>query len=76
LEAFVTDGGASVIEALANANAAEKQGLYEDLGLSLTYHQATQVIDVRLEPGLSWANRACPRGDLNPHALSGTSTSS
>ena len=56
-----------------DADPADKAELYAELGVSLTYH--TRRASRR--PGTpAWGTSACRRGDLNPHALAGTSPSS
>ena len=65
----------------------ERRRLYADLGLRLTYERRgnAEKGEELVKPSLSvtmapratpWSNSACRRGDLNPHGLAPTSTSS
>jgi hypothetical protein len=69
-----------VAEALRGASPSDKATLYASLGLRAVYdHVASVVVAsvVALEADLGGCvDKWCPEGDLNPHALSGTSTSS
>src|SRR5699024_6736386 len=63
--------------ALDRATPEDKGEIYRQLGLTLTYSPGKRT--VRAEVNLdtrAWGYGMCPRGDLNPHALTGTSTSS
>ncbi|MGW7407725.1 recombinase family protein, partial [Streptomyces sp. NPDC054833] len=49
----------------------EKKGpLYEALGITISYENATRTATVRSRPSSPYRQRLrlCPRGDLNPHA--------
>ena len=66
-----------LVSILRAADPADKNAVYRHLGLKLTYKQEAHTVQVHAEPDLSnMGFPSCPRGDLNPHALSGTSTSS
>ena len=58
---------------LAEASCEAKAGLYNSLGLELTFDAGQKVVNVEAAPVYSGS---CRRGDLNPHALAGTSPSS
>jgi site-specific DNA recombinase len=60
-----------ISQAIHAAATADKKALYEALDLRLTYQVHEGVVDVEATPTALWGNRACPRGDLNPHALLG-----
>ena len=61
-------------QALATADPALKAEVYGDLGIRLIYRPADRVVSVEAVPGVGASS--CRRGDLNPHALAGTSPSS
>ena len=48
---------------LRNADPADKNAIYTELGLTLTYQPAANKIIAQTEPGRS-CNKTCPRGDL------------
>jgi site-specific DNA recombinase len=58
---------------LAEADPLLKREVYADLGIRMTYRPSDDVVEVSADPV---ALSACRRGDLNPHALAGTSPSS
>jgi site-specific DNA recombinase len=58
-------------QALRGASGDAKAEVYTSLGLRLTYHPNQRQVDVIAAPKAVDV-RACRRGDLNPHALSGT----
>ena len=58
---------------LAEASYEAKAELYNSLGLELTFDACLKVVKVEAAPVYSGS---CRRGDLNPHALAGTSPSS
>ncbi len=66
-----------VRQVLGNADPDDEAEVYRQLRLPATYHPGKRTVRVEksLDPH-SWGCGACPRGDLNPHPLSGTSTSS
>ena len=71
----VVDALAGIATVLRRADPADKAEVYRQLGLKLTYEPGPRIITAEAHPNRS-CTRLCPRGDLNPHALSGTSTSS
>ena len=54
----------------------DKAAVYNQLGLRLTYQPDAKTVIADAQPSAIMYKTLCPRGDLNPHALSGTSTSS
>jgi site-specific DNA recombinase len=68
----VAEAISSARAVLQNADPTDKAAVYAELGLKLTYQPAKQTIraEANLDPD-RWAYGACPRGDLNPHALRG-----
>jgi hypothetical protein len=54
---------------LADADSKLKSKLYEELGMRITYDHATRIV-------IAGAKVSVGGGDLNPHALAGTSPSS
>ncbi len=58
---------------LADADPETKARLYNELGLELTFDATKRLVEVEALPVCV---RSCRRGDLNPHALAGTSPSS
>jgi hypothetical protein len=56
---------------LAATRPADKAQLYRDLGLSMIYDPGASTVRVDVRPLPDMYVRACPRGDLNPHALLG-----
>jgi site-specific DNA recombinase len=62
-----------IVDVLANAEPDAKARLYNELGLELTFHATERLVQVKALPVCV---RSCRRGDLNPHALAGTSPSS
>ena len=61
-----------VSQMIRRADREAKAALYRGLDLRLTYHPVERI--VRAEGSLDPHNMyelACPRGDLNPHALNG-----
>jgi site-specific DNA recombinase len=64
------------MQVLKDADPADKAEIYGQLGLTLTYHPDEKRVVAEARPASIMYVGACPRGDLNPHTLSGTSTSS
>ena len=62
-----------IVDVLADADPADKAELYDELGVAPALRPDGNV-SVRGAP--PWGTSTCRRGDLNPHALSGTSPSS
>ncbi len=62
-----------IVGVLADADAETKAEVYNNLGVILEY-TPDGMVAVQAHP--AWGNRTCRRGDLNPHALAGTSPSS
>ncbi|MEU0601047.1 recombinase family protein [Streptomyces sp. NPDC006393] len=46
----------------------KKGPLYEALGITISYDNATRAATVRSRPSIPYPYSECPRGDLNPHA--------
>lgn len=73
----VLDQAGGAVALLRGADPAEKAQVYRQLGVELTYDPQTHTVGVQASlDHLPWAYGPCPRGDLNPHAPEGTSTSS
>ncbi len=60
-----------LMQVLKYAEPADKTEVYGRLGLTLTYHQQDKRVQAQARPNLIVYVGACPRGDLNPHALFG-----
>jgi site-specific DNA recombinase len=75
ISAIVTAAG-NIINVLRHADGQDKATIYRQLGLRLTFHQDPKTVIAEASPSAIMYKTKCPRGDLNPHALSGTSTSS
>ena len=66
-----------LVEALGNiqvvlrdAHPQDKWEVYRQLGLILTYHPDKHLVHAAVNlDAHQWGYGACPRGDLNPHAL-------
>ncbi len=65
-----------LLNVLQTADPADKLEVYRQLGVKLTYNHERRVVtaESRPEPPVRVVNVS--EGDLNPHALAGTSTSS
>ena len=89
--AGMANGLGSLLDVLANAAPEDKAEVYRQLGLRLTYDPARRVVIAESDPWTNVGageptrppsppdrvgQRQCRRGDLNPHALAGTSPSS
>ncbi len=63
---------------LGQADPRRKATIYSKLGVTPTYDPDKQKVLVTANAANQnpLANCSCPRGDLNPQALAGTSTSS
>ncbi len=59
-----------VMQVLKDADSADKAEVYSQLGLTLTYHPNEKRVVGEARPAIMYVG-ACPRGDLNPHALNG-----
>jgi site-specific DNA recombinase len=70
IASFVTELGA-VMQALDEADPAGRAEVYGRLGLTLTYHPNEKRVAAEARPASIMYVGACPRGDLNPHALNG-----
>ncbi len=57
---------AEMTEVLKAADPADRNDLYTQMGLHLTYEPSERVVVVEARP--SMYRSTCPRGDLNPHA--------
>jgi len=55
-------------QVISSAKAADRSSLYEALDLRLTYAVHKKVVYLEANAAGAWGSRACPRGDLNPHA--------
>jgi site-specific DNA recombinase len=80
-EAFDLDAIRALVEelapitaVLADADHDKKAEVYNSLGLELTFDSERRVVTVEAAPAVY--SGECRRGDLNPHALAGTSPSS
>ncbi|MGH3251922.1 MAG: recombinase family protein [Trebonia sp.] len=60
-----------VMQVLKDADPADKAEIYSQLGLTLTYHPNEKRVVAEARPASIMYVGACPRGDLNPHALNG-----
>ena len=60
-----------VMQVLKEADPADKAEIYSQLGLMLTYHPTEKRVAAEARPASIMYVGACPRGDLNPHALNG-----
>jgi site-specific DNA recombinase len=67
---LVTELG-GIMQALKDADPADKAEIYGRIGLTLTYHPQEKRVAAEARPGSIMYVGACPRGDLNPHALNG-----
>jgi site-specific DNA recombinase len=65
-----------VMRVLKDADPADKAEIYGQIGLTLTYHPNEKRVVAEARPATIMYVAACPRGDLNPHSLAATSTSS
>ena len=61
----------AIMQVLHDADPADKAEVYGRLGLTLTYHPNEKRVAAEARPGSIMYVGACPRGDLNPHALNG-----
>jgi site-specific DNA recombinase len=66
ITSFVTEMG-TVMQALNEADPADKAEVYGRLGLTLTYHPDEKRVAAQARPASIMYIGACPRGDLNPH---------
>ncbi|WP_280869171.1 recombinase family protein [Streptomyces sp. MJP52] len=57
-----------VAQRLQSAEVKAKAALYEALGITVRYENATRTATVRSRPSHAYRWSECPRGDLNPHA--------
>ncbi|MER7818430.1 hypothetical protein [Streptomyces sp. NPDC096153] len=57
-----------IAQRIQAADADTKEPLYDALGITITYDNATRTATVRSRPSLAYRYKECPRGDLNPHA--------
>jgi hypothetical protein len=69
----LVDAVGPIANVLAGADPDAKARLYNELGLDLVFDATKRLVRVEALPVCV---RSCRRGDLNPHALSGTSPSS
>jgi site-specific DNA recombinase len=89
--AALINGLGNLLDVLGNAAPEDKAEVYRRLGLRLTYDPARRVVIAESDPWKGATTREptgpsdppdrvgkskCRRGDLNPHALAGTSPSS
>jgi DNA invertase Pin-like site-specific DNA recombinase len=65
ITALVTEIGA-IMEALKDADPADKAEVYGRLGLTLIYHPNEKRVAAEARPASIMYVGACPRGDLNP----------
>ena len=59
------------MQVIRDAEPADKAAIYSRLGLTLTYHPNKKRVVAEARPASIMYVEACPRGDLNPHALYG-----
>ena len=57
-----------VAQRLQSADPTAKAALYEALGITVRYENATRTETIRSRPSRAYRWSECPRGDLNPHA--------
>ncbi|MGX4688836.1 hypothetical protein [Streptomyces sp. JNUCC 63] len=57
-----------VAQRLQSADPSTKASLYEALGITISYENATRTATVRSRSSFPCRHGGCPRGDLNPHA--------
>ncbi|WP_129800212.1 hypothetical protein [Streptomyces sp. F001] len=57
-----------VTQRLQSTDPSIKASLYEALGVTISYENATRAATVRSRPSKAHRQAKCPRGDLNPHA--------
>jgi site-specific DNA recombinase len=74
--ATIVTAAGNILDVLKRADGQDKAAVYRQLGLHLTFHQDPKTVIAEASPSTIMYKTECPRGDLNPHALSGTSTSS
>jgi site-specific DNA recombinase len=67
---LVTELG-DIVRVLKDADPADKAEVYNRLGVTLTYHPQHKRVKAEARPKSIMHVGACPRGDLNPHALDG-----
>ena len=72
----VIRGLGDLFQTLRGAHPANKAEIYGRLGLQLTYDPAKKLVVVEANPAELCTKQRCRRGDLNPHGLAPTSTSS
>ena len=60
-----------VMQVLRDAEPADKAEVYSRLGLTLTCHPEDKRVVAKARQNSIRYVGACPRGDLNPHALDG-----
>ena len=60
-----------IMQALKDADPADKAEIYRRIGLTLTYHPQEKRVAAEARPNSIMYVGTCPRGDLNPHALLG-----
>ena len=68
------EGLGDMADVFADADPGLKAQVYADLGIRMVYRPKERVLAVEAAPRV--CHSACRRGDLNPHALAGTSPSS
>ncbi|MGW2517498.1 hypothetical protein ACWC09_10835 [Streptomyces sp. NPDC001617] len=64
----ITESLGGVAQCIRTAGIEEKGPLYEALGITISYEDATRTATVRSRPSSAYRQSLCPRGDLNPHA--------
>jgi site-specific DNA recombinase len=64
----ITERLGDIAQRIQAADADKKEPLYEALGITITYDNATRTATVRSRPSLAYRYKGCPSGDLNPHA--------
>ncbi len=61
----------NILHVLRDADPADKAKIYAGVGLRLTYQPGQNKVIAEAQPSAIMYEGSCPRGDLNPHALSG-----
>ncbi|MEU6572518.1 recombinase family protein [Streptomyces sp. NPDC046805] len=64
----ITESLGDIAQRIQTTDADKKGPLYEALGITICYENATKTATVRLRPSSPYRQWLCPRGDLNPHA--------
>ncbi|KOV57570.1 hypothetical protein, partial [Streptomyces sp. MMG1121] len=60
----ITERLGVIAQRIQTADADKKEPLYEALGITITYDNATRTATVRSRPSLRYRHKGCPRGEL------------